>query len=112
MPVSAFFAVTRASGTPAPEGSFTCPTIVLVIVWAQPRPLPIMLNSASLDMVLAHNKTLQVMCLSPERNDLTRVPHCPGGTGCTKEIISRGRHCQWRQRCQVVWRQLQSSAAR
>src|SRR5262245_29316381 len=88
--VSAFFAVTRASGTPAPEGSLTCPTIVLVIVWPQPRLLTIMLTSASLDLVLAHNKTLQVMCLSPERNDLTRALHCPGGTGCYERNYQQG----------------------
>src|SRR5437764_15232647 len=90
MPVSAFFAVTRASGTPAPEGSFTCPTIVLVIVWPQPRLLTIMLNSASLDLVLPHNKTLQFMCRSPQRNDLTRAPHCAGGSGCYERNYQQG----------------------
>src|SRR5258708_3865621 len=88
MPVSAFFAVARASGTPAPEGSFTCPTIVLVIVWAQPKPLTITLNNASLDTVLPHNKTLQVMCLSPGRANpcLTAL----GGRRVTKDDITRG----------------------
>src|SRR5437879_2353092 len=87
MPVSAFLAVTRASGTPAPEGSFTCPTTELVIVWAQPKPLTITLNSASLDTVLPHNKTLQVMCLSPGRaNPCTD----PGRNGCYEGRYHRG----------------------
>src|SRR6266853_886515 len=81
IPVSAFFAVTLASGTPAPVGSFTCPTIVLVIVWPQPKPLTITLNSASLDMVLPHNETLQFMCLSPERANPVH-PTALGGAGC------------------------------
>src|ERR1700722_17665386 len=63
MPVSTFFAITRAAGTAAPEGSFTCPTIVLVIVWPQPATLTITPNSASPDTTRAHHFTLKVICV-------------------------------------------------
>src|SRR6266436_2320114 len=101
MPVSAFFAVTLASGTPAPEGSFTCPTIVLVIVWPQPKPLTIALNSASFDTVLPHNKTLQVMYLPPGRANPC-IPLLREEPGVTKHDITGSLYCQWRYNMALI----------